>query len=263
MSTSTETRDDAGVHRLVDMVVEEVSLVDRAANKHRFLVVKRDAPMKDKTDPKTEDTTKPEDETPPGKKKPAKKADTADAIATATEILERLTAAVEMLGEASDDDADQILIELAGDLSEAAAEIAEAAGLAEDEEEGDATKNAGVGDTVAKVRALLDEVSKMLAAAKDTAKTDAPPAPPTTSAQQSDAVSQQLEKVVTSISTLTDAVKEQGQRVARLEKGTGLPNSRTHEERRPARDEDVGWPLDLNRPLDRESVDKATSFHDR
>jgi len=27
-------------------------------------------------------------------------------------------------------------------------------------------------------------------------------------------------------------------------------------------DEDVGWPLDLNRPFDRESVDKATSFHD-
>jgi hypothetical protein len=37
---------EAGVHRLRDIVVEEVSLVDRAANKRRFLVVKRssDAP---------------------------------------------------------------------------------------------------------------------------------------------------------------------------------------------------------------------------
>ncbi len=26
--------------------------------------------------------------------------------------------------------------------------------------------------------------------------------------------------------------------------------------------EDVGWPLDLNKPKDRESVDKAISFHD-
>ena len=34
-----------GVHRLIDMVVEEVSLVDRAANKHRFLIVKRDDTM--------------------------------------------------------------------------------------------------------------------------------------------------------------------------------------------------------------------------
>ena len=102
----------------------------------------------------------------------------------------------------------------------------------------------------------------MVTAAKDGARPEAAPVSSTTT-PSSDGVSQQLEKVVSSISTLTDAVKEQGQRVARLEKGTGLPNSRTHEERRPARDEDVGWPLDLNRPLDRESVDKATSFHDR
>jgi hypothetical protein len=36
-----------GVHRLVDMVVEEVSLVDRAANKHRFL-----RPMRRRTTPR-------------------------------------------------------------------------------------------------------------------------------------------------------------------------------------------------------------------
>ena len=33
---------EEGVHRLTDFVVEEVSLVDRAANKRRFLVVKRE-----------------------------------------------------------------------------------------------------------------------------------------------------------------------------------------------------------------------------
>lgn len=261
---STDGKDtEEGVHRLVDMVVEEVSLVDRAANKHRFLVVKRDAPMKDKTDPKTDDAAKPEGDAPEKpKKKPAKKADTADAIATATAILERLTSAVEMLGEATDDDADQILIELAGELSEAAAEIAEAAGVAEDEEEaGDAAKSATVAETVGKVRALLGEVSSMLAKAK---AGDTEPPTPKTSAPAGDAqVSKQLENVATSLRTLTEAVKEQGQRLARVEKGTGLPNSRTHDERPPAREEDVGWPLDLNRPLDRESVDKATSFHDR
>ncbi len=261
---STDGKDsDAGVHRLVDMVVEEVSLVDRAANKHRFLVVKRDAPMKDKTDPKTDDAAKPEGDAPEKpKKKPAKKADTADAIATATAILERLTSAVEMLGEATDDDADQILIELAGELSEAAAEIAEAAGVAEDEEEaGDAAKSASVAETVGKVRAILGEVSSMLAKAK---AGDTEPPTPKTPAPAGDAqVSKQLENVATSLRTLTEAVKEQGQRLARVEKGTGLPNSRTHDERPPAREEDVGWPLDLNRPLDRESVDKATSFHDR
>ena len=263
MSTDANDTEEGGVHRLVDMVVEEVSLVDRAANKHRFLVVKRDAPMKDKTEPKTDDAAKPEGDPPEKpKKKPAKKADTADAIATATAILERLTSAVEMLGEATDEDADQILIELAGELSEAAAEIAEAAGVAEEEEEGgEAEKRKSVADTVAKVRALLEEVTSMLEKAKahdaDPAHTE-PPAPATDGQ-----VSKQLENVASSLRSLTGAVKEQGQRLARVEKGTGLPNSRTHDERPPAREEDVGWPLDLNRPLDRESVDKATSFHDR
>jgi hypothetical protein len=256
-----------GVHRLVDMVVEEVSLVDRAANKHRFLVVKRDAPMKDDTESKTDDAETPEAAPPPKpKKKPAKKADTADAIATATGILERLTTAVELLGEASDDDADQILIELAGELSEAASEIAEAAGVAEDEEEGsEAQKRTGVADAVAKVRALLGEVGSLLAAAKTTPAAEPEPTLVAAAAasEASDAVAKQLEVVASSLRTLTDAVKEQGQRLARVEKGTALPNSRTHDERPLARDEDIGWPLDLNRPLDRESVDKATSFHDR
>jgi hypothetical protein len=35
------------VNRLLDIVVEEVSLVDRAANKHRFLIVKRSNDMAD------------------------------------------------------------------------------------------------------------------------------------------------------------------------------------------------------------------------
>ena len=53
MTTPMNKADD-GVHRLVDMVVEEVSLVDRAANKHRFLIVKRDDAMDDDN---TTDTT--------------------------------------------------------------------------------------------------------------------------------------------------------------------------------------------------------------
>ncbi len=40
-----EEEDENDVHRLRDMVVEEVSLVDRAANKRKFLVVKRRTDM--------------------------------------------------------------------------------------------------------------------------------------------------------------------------------------------------------------------------
>jgi hypothetical protein len=43
---ATHSEDDEHrIHRLRDMVVEEVSLVDRAANKRRFLIVKRSEEM--------------------------------------------------------------------------------------------------------------------------------------------------------------------------------------------------------------------------
>ena len=46
---------DRPVNRLLDIVVEEVSLVDRAANEHRFLIVKRDTPMADHADTDTQE----------------------------------------------------------------------------------------------------------------------------------------------------------------------------------------------------------------
>ncbi len=75
------SEDDAeGVHRLRDIVVEEVSLVDRAANKRRFLIVKRSGDMADensvdadvekaKKKPTTGDVSDAEDEQ--KRKKPA------------------------------------------------------------------------------------------------------------------------------------------------------------------------------------------------
>lgn len=53
-STTRQAGDDdvSGVHRLRDIVVEEVSLVDRAANKRRFLLVKRSSQMADDGKPK-------------------------------------------------------------------------------------------------------------------------------------------------------------------------------------------------------------------
>jgi hypothetical protein len=84
-------------------------------------------------------------------------------------------------------------------------------------------------------------------------------------ANEPDEVSKQLSSVAASMRTLADAMKDQSQRLGRLEKGVGLPNSRQAPERTAPRpgSEDVSWPLDLNRPMDRESVDKTTSFHDR
>jgi len=256
-----------GVHRLVDMVVEEVSLVDRAANKHRFLVVKRDAPMNTPKQPETDDEEQDGEDTPAKgkkKKKPTtRKAEASEVVTAASAVLERLTEAVEALGEASDAEATELCAELCEELSEAASALAELAGV--DAPSDEANKSVSVGETVAKVRELLAGVTSMLAVAKeDPAAEPAAPPPPAASPAPEARVTEQLEAVASSLRTLTDAVKEQGQRLGRLEKGVALPNSRSAPERAEKRaDQEVGWPLDLNRPLDRESVDKSLSFHDR
>jgi hypothetical protein len=53
-STASETaaHDGSGVHRLRAIVAEEVSFVDRAANKRRFLLVKRSSRMANNGKPK-------------------------------------------------------------------------------------------------------------------------------------------------------------------------------------------------------------------
>ena len=97
---TTEMHKADGVHRLVDMVVEEVSLVDRAANKHRFLIVKRDEAM---DDDKTQNTT-PAEPSPPAA--PTAKLDDNSALNAALAALESLTGLVELLGDLGADQAD-------------------------------------------------------------------------------------------------------------------------------------------------------------
>lgn len=200
------------VHRLVDMVVEEVSLVDHAANKHRFLIVKRDEAM--------EDTTR--------------KLDDGTVLSTALTALESLTELVELLGSLGADQADARLTELAQDLRSVAEQL--------------------LGRAVGG-----DEESEEVEASVKAEKSVEPPLP----ALSAPSVNESLAKLAESFRSLSETVKEQQQRLGRVEKQFGLPNSAAPAERvLKAPVEDVGWPLDLNKPMDRESVDKALSFHD-
>lgn len=222
--TST-TQGSASVHRLVDMVVEEVSLVDRAANKHRFLLVKRDdmhdapqdsAPAEGDSHA-TSDTAKAEDAV----------------LASAQQALEAVTALVEAL--ASTDGADSVRV------VEVAQHLRALADALEDEDEDE--------DVEARAKAA----------------NPAPPPQPAVPAPGPDAsvVMEGLTKLTDAVRALEGSVKEQHQRLGRVEKQFGLPNSSAPAERPPKPAvEDVGWPLDLNKPLNRESVDKALSFHD-
>ena len=270
-----------GVHRLIDMVVEEVSLVDRAANNHRFLIVKRDDAMDDNT---------------PSKDSAEKAtADGADATMTPSEdatwtvadgsplgaalaALESLTAIVDLLGSLGADSNDVRLAALAEQLRATAEQILERSGFAAPGDGTDAVAPADVQaraktDAVAKpggaptfaadLAATKQALSRLAALASkaapaNTEKRDAPPA-----AAEPAPVAESLAKLADSFRALSDTVKEQQQRLGRVEKQFGLPNSAAPAEHvSKASVEDVGWPLDLNKPKDRESVDKAVSFHD-
>ena len=238
-----------GVHRLVDMVVEEVSLVDRAANLRRFLIVKRDDSMDD-----TDDTTK---------------ADVpADSpLGMALAALESLTDIVELLG--SDvDDADPRIAALAEQLRSTGEQLLSQAGLSEEEDGDETEKSCSVVDNLVATKAAVARLRRgKKPAPKD--KEDAPEdeakddTKDDTKKVDLAPITEGLAKLNEAFKALSESVTAQAQRLGRVEKQFGLPNSAPPPEPvTKSQPEEVGWPMDLNKPMDRENVDKAVSFHE-
>ena len=188
-------------------------------------------------------------------------------LAVAVAALEGLTETVELLGTLGEDEAKTRLAELVTDLRGASERLAEAAGVSQEgsanaddtagQNTGEPAKdNADFASVIEAVRATIERVDGLIKEPSGDHASAQPSAGAT-------GLSDQLTELVGELRTLTGTVKEQQQRLGRLEKRFGLPNSAPSGER-PAKPEedDVGWPMDLNRPFDRESVDKATSFHD-
>jgi hypothetical protein len=253
------------VHRLVDMVVEEVSLVDRAANQHRFLIVKRSEPMDQNTEPaeaatdvQSGDETAPPDaeETPTDLNEqpdgdsgetvggdspelPGSDAGTGQpsAFVLATQALQSLTAAVQMLASVPEGEAREQIAELAWQLGTTAS-----AGSAESSDDLPIPLPEDEGDTAKK----------------------APLPAPREAQGQPDVVNTKLDSIAAGLRVLGETMKQHQRRLAQVEKRFGLPNSSPSGEHqaKPQEPENIGWPLDLNRSLDRDSVDKSVSFHD-
>lgn len=282
--TQTATSTD-GVHRLIDMVVEEVSLVDRAANKHRFLIVKRNDAMDDETTPAEKATTDPGLPTVPDA--PASVLEIADGspLGAAVAALESLTAIVELLGSLGAERSDTRLAALAQQLRATAEQILEQTGFGDTDAGATSPDNAAAEATstevaasakaeapaepqhsafandVAAARNALTRLSALATKGLPRAKEKRADAAAPTDAVPS--VTESLSKLAESFRALSETVKEQQQRLGRVEKQFGLPNSAAPAEQvSKAADADVGWPMDLNKPKDRESVDKAVSFHD-
>jgi hypothetical protein len=263
------------VHRLLDIVVEEVSLVDRAANQYQFLIVKRSDMAKEN-----------EADGGAGTSAAAKaaKVDAATVRAGAVAALDALTQAVEQLG--ADGELDpETLNQVVADLQDVSQQLAQAAGMdpanagaqkaddgeGDDDEEDDEGGSAGASrkaaDVLKSVRELLGQVKAQLATTAKAAGGDAgagataaavPAAPGAAAAVPA------ADALTKAIQGITDAVKDLGQRLGKVEKRFGMPNSTPRQERSGQNaddDENVTWPLNMNRPLDRESVGKDISFH--
>lgn len=253
-----ETERADGVHRLVDMIVEEVSLVDRAANQRRFLIVKRRQKMADEGTPAPDDA-------------PGDGGNGGGAAAGGTVSPEAMAAMTEAL---------TALTEL---VATNAAEKAfpppkkpkgGGGGEDEDEDEGDDEGDEPDEDEKAEaerrrkaaesVTALLNQVKAALARLQTAVTAPAQKRDPAAGA--SDALMAKLDAIAGSITKLETQLKDQGERIGKVEKNVGLPASRTPEGSGGGGgdsddDEEVSWPLDLNAPMDRASVDKSLSFH--
>ena len=212
-------------------------------------------------------------------------------LEAAVEALERLTDTVETLGALADGDARIKIGELAAELRGLADRLSASAGA----EQASPPPSEGNGNDLAtvleSVRATLQRVSSLLDATKaappkkpkpgegedgeDGSEEDDPegkkkkrdptPTPGAAAAPppQDDPLRKDLAGIVDSVKKLVEGLKDQALRLSKLEKRFGLPNSSPAREEGSGLDtEDVGWPMDLNRPFDRENVDKAVSFHD-
>ena len=70
-------------------------------------------------------------------------------------------------------------------------------------------------------------------------------------------------ELITSVQELTRVVKQQGEQLGRLQKTRATSNAIPVEGTSRRRElQEVSWPLDMNRPITRDRVDKTISFYD-
>lgn len=257
---------ESQVHRLVDMEVQEVSLVDRAANKRRFLIVKRSEGMGDKgtgepSDNQSEQDTEPDADG--GETNDDEGADTAGAVAVACDALEGLTRAVEQLQAGAGRG------KVVGDVVQ---ELRAAADLLHEQLGGDAAHKppaveaapTRADELVAAVSELVSELRASRKAAKapvspdeddEDAREGDKPKSKTKKADAPDAPATGLAAVLAELKKIGSNVELQIRRIDRLEKRAGVPSSQPAGERPgrapPAVSGDVSWPLDLNSPRSR------------
>ncbi len=258
---------DGQVHRLVDMEVQEVSLVDRAANKRRFLIVKRSEGMGDKGTSDTADsqgdadTQVDTDEGDAGDSATGdgSDADSAGAVAVACDALEGLTRAVEQLQAGGGrgkvvGDVVQELRAAADLLQEQLGEATDPTTTSETPTRADALITA-VADLVSELRASRKAAKTSTSSEEDEGDAYGKPNGKAKKADGSESPDTALDLIHDTLKKVSTHMEQQTRRLDRLEKRAGVPSSQPAGER-PGRApapvaDDVSWPLDLNIPRSR------------
>jgi hypothetical protein len=192
-------------------------------------------------------------------------------LAEALERLMKLASQVKASSEPDEDTENDGLSEEIEEELEAIAELIENAAEVEESKRGAKKKAvAKAGARMAKDR--LDRFQKALALLSDVLKelTEAKaPKEPTAGAAETDLRKRDVEaapgmrELITGIGELTRVVKRQEEELGRIRQARGLSNAIPVEGGgRRSDPRDVSWPLDMNRPISRDSVAKAVSFYD-
>ena len=217
---------EKALRRLKDIIVSELSLVDRPANQTPFLITKRSESVGDEIAATTEsietDATSAGGRATDGAETEATEPENAT-LSVAVQALESLTQAVESL------DSDEGLGEMEGELRDALRALMAHLGMGESppaespestpepEQEGARTK-------------FLEELRGAIGELRDLAEKLAPR---TQASSSGDAASDRIEQVRDALATLESTVRSFGEtvnkqeaRLARVEKQFGLPQSR-------------------------------------
>jgi archaellum component FlaC len=271
----TKPSDTDKLHRLEDILVEEVSAVDRAANKRKFLVIKRGQTMK--TGPEVVQGADGNLITATIKMRPQWKEGIMEAAADA---LERLAGLVETTKAAteSDDDSIEFPTEISGELSaiaDAIGGIAKKLGVskAAPDVDPDAGGNGGNPDSdpepsdVAKghwmtaLQGMFDDLRKVIDEAKQ-AQPKATDVPNVGSGTQPDkeaavpgekffadafaGLTKSIKGLEESFDQVQTTVHKQAEKINDLESAVDSQSSRTPEAPiQKADDDEVTWPMDM------------------
>lgn len=297
-------------HELLDMIVEEVSDVDTAANRRNYLIIKRDDAESPVEVVRREDGSLTvcdplqDEDTPiakiavalPSRVKPA-------LLKTATEALERLTAVVDSIKDATET-SESSETPTPDSLGREMNAVAQLLMRALERYPAPMSKRGGRLSRARReqLKNVIDLLSKLLAEVTPakSAPSDAPPGtrsprdpnranvgagnqPNDRTAADAlsvlrdvpgmadvlkkldEAVTRIAERSAVRIAEQSAVIDRQANEIHRLRKATSLPASRDVEAsrpRRPSAPDDDGWPLDMNQPITRTSVDKEVSFFD-